>query len=180
MSRHITIPASETDRLRLFALNLSEHEAEQLVAHPEGLSHMLGGASLDHDYVEILRFADVAAMGLGQYLAEGYAVDTDVLAGDADRLGKLDGYGVIILSSAFQSRPAELVVGAKATLICDYGLPETSWQDSDVPPPESAKPYSAPPAARKKQPSNAAMSGRIAMVALLVMALLTFLMIWIA
>ncbi|NRB05046.1 MAG: hypothetical protein HRU30_17485 [Rhodobacteraceae bacterium] len=179
MSQRIDIAVKEVDVVRLFAVNLPEAEARALADAPAGLAGLLGVEALNTDFLEIFSVADLAAIGLGQYLQDGYGVPESALAQDAAKLSQISGYGVVVLSSAVEARPATLSVGPELTLIASYAVAGTDWQADDSPTPEAAQPYSAPEAARKK-PSDAAMSGRIAMAALLVLTLIVLLMVWIA
>ena len=101
------------------------------------------------------------------------------LTPDRAKLEKLGGWVLIVFSLAFEDRAATLTPASSLTLIGTYGEVRTDWSAAQKVEAESAKPYSAPSETVKKKPSDAAMSGRIAMIALIVLGLLTYLMIWI-
>lgn len=179
MAQSVHIPEREHDVIRLFALNLSEDEAQALNENPARIAAMLGLVAVDDQFLEVLKVSDVADIGLAAYLQEGYDIPSNVMAKDSAKLAQLSGHVLVLLSSAVPARPAALTLTQDLTLIGSYAATEVDWSADPTERPESATPYSAPEAARKT-PSDAAMSGRIATLALLVLALLVVVMVWIA
>ena len=178
MSADIHVPAHERGVIRVFALSMTDEEAQVLADQPEALNAVLG-ADVDATFVEVFPLSDLEGVGLVGYLAEGNAVPMDQLTPDRAKLDKLGGWVLIVFSQAFGDREATLHPAASLTLIGTYGETRTDWRATETVEAESAKPYSAPPETVRKKPSDAAMSGRIAMIALLVLGLLTWAMIWI-
>ena len=123
----------------------------------------------------MIKIGDLADLGLIGYLQEGPGLTPDSLAQHKPRLDALSGYVLILYPGAFGTRTtAEL--GPSLTLIATLDAPHTDWSDATTLTSDAA----TEPAPPKVRPSDAAMSGRIAMGALIVLALLTALLIWIA
>ncbi len=179
MSQTIDILEREHDVVRLFALNMIEADAKALAEKPERVAGLLGLTHVDTNFLEILKLHDIRDLGLGQYLQDGYDVTPANISKDMAKLAQLSGHVLILLSSAIGERPTQLVLGQDLTLIGTYGATEVDWSADPAPAPDSAALYSSPDTG-KKRPSDAAMSGRIAMLALLVLAALVLVMVWIA
>ncbi|MCH9832288.1 MAG: hypothetical protein K0U49_02850, partial [Alphaproteobacteria bacterium] len=96
------------------------------------------------------------------------------------KLNSLSGWVLIIFSNAFKNAATTLKPASNLNLIGTYSQTKTDWRTAQTVTAESAKPFTAPPLTIKKKPSDAAMSGRIATLALIVMFALTGLIIWIA
>jgi len=99
---------------------------------------------------------------------------------DKTKLEALDGWVLILFSRAFQDAAATLTPASTLTLIGTYSETGTDWRATETIDTDSAKPYSAPPETTKKRPSDAAMSGRVATLVLIVLALFTYVFIRIA
>ncbi|KIC47933.1 hypothetical protein [Tateyamaria sp. ANG-S1] len=178
MTDTLTVPAHERGVIRVFALSMTDKEAQVLKDDPAALNDALG-TGVNADQVEVFPVSDLEGIGLVGYLVEGNAVPMEQLGPDRSKLEKLGGWVLIVFSLAFEDRAATLRPASSLTLIGTYGELRTDWSAAEKIETDSAKPYSAPPETVKKKPSDAAMSGRIAMVALIVLGLLTYLMIWI-
>ncbi|MFP4043815.1 MAG: hypothetical protein ACLFTP_04500 [Rhodosalinus sp.] len=123
MSEPIDLPAHEAGVIRVFALDLPEAEAERWRA-PEGcdegddpLARALGADPFDRTYAEVIRVADLGAMSLSTYLAEGYGLPEDELASLRGRLDALTGHVAVTMSSAFGGKPQRLEVRAPLRLV---------------------------------------------------------------
>ncbi|APX12305.1 hypothetical protein [Tateyamaria omphalii] len=178
MTALIDIPTNERGVIRVFALSMTDKEAQALKDDPAAINMALG-ADVNADQVEVFPVADLEGVGLVGYLTEGNAVPMDQITPDRAKLEKLGGWVLIIFSLAFEDRAATLDPASSLTLIGTYGELRTDWGAAEKVEADSAKPYSAPSETVKKKPSDAAMSGRIAMIALIVLGILTYLMIWI-
>ncbi|SDY17375.1 aspartate carbamoyltransferase catalytic subunit [Citreimonas salinaria] len=171
------ISGTERDVLRLFALDLPEDEAEGFVTqkgYTWPLRDALGADRLRTDFVDLVRVADLGDMPLSRYLREAHGVTEESLAGLRDRVDALEGVVVALPSQAFDGTTQTLEVRAPLRWIGTFGE-------------ERAEPAGAPlhsEAARGTvsgtKPSDAAMSGRIAAIALLVLFVLVGVMVWIA
>lgn len=145
------------------------------------LANALGLTSLDSDFIDFLVNDELKALPLSQLLIEAHGMDAESVAPDAAKLDALRGQVVLVHSSALaatapsvEPRPPLKFVGRYREAL-KMDAKKMAPAKSVIPPP-NADP--APPA--KKKPSDAAMSGRVATIALLVMALLVWVMIRIA
>lgn len=176
MTADIQVPPNERGVIRVFALSMKNEDAQALKDNPEAIDAALG-ASVDATHVEVFPVSDLEGIGLVGYLAEGNAVPMEQLSPDRAKLDKLGGWVLIVFSLAFGDRETLVKPAAALTLINTYGDIRTDWRATETIKAQSAAPYSAPPETVQKKRSDAAMSGRIAMIALLVLGLLTWAMI---
>jgi hypothetical protein len=168
-------------KIHLFAVNLPPADLAKILLRPGGeaeiMQRLLGQAALDPSMVELFVVKDLAEIGLAGYLADGHGIEDDEIAPHKARLAALDGYALILHQSAFDDPTANLNIGADLTPIAQFSKPKVDWSDAEPLHSEAAQGSVAP---AKKTPSDAAMSGRIAMIALLVLFALTALMVWVA
>lgn len=179
MSTAIDIPANQSGVIRVFALSMTDTEAKALKSDPGAINAMLGGA-VDAEQVEIFPVSDLEGVGMAGYLSEGNAVPEADLAPDRAKLDKLGGWVMIVFSRAFGGAATTLTPQPALTLIGTYGSEGVDWRATETVTSEAAKPFSAPPETVKKKPSDAAMSGRIATLVLILLALFTVVFIWAA
>ncbi|MGJ8610327.1 MAG: hypothetical protein ACSHWY_04500 [Octadecabacter sp.] len=114
--------------------------------------------------------------GLRAFLKDGYGLSDKDLFEHGQTLDAFKGFAAIVRSSSFDKRPVTLTVDGSAKLIAAY---HEDGADTAFPSPIStlgAMGVLTPPPAKKK-PSDAAMGGRVATIALLVMGLLVWVMI---
>lgn len=186
MTTPLHIPAHEAGVLRLFSLSMTEDEAQALLQVPEDedaphpLKTALGAETLDTEFVEVFPISNLEGLGLAGYLHEGNDVPREALKPDAAKLAKLGGWVLIAHSSAFRDAAQTLRPVPELTLVGAYPQEGTDWRATENVTSEAAKPYTAPPETVKKRPSDAAMSGRIATVVLILLGLFTWAIIWIA
>ena len=174
----LDIPAKERGRLHLFALNETPSDPPEPPEPDPRPAEILGITDLNPDYAEIVTIKALRPMSLADYLAEGYDIDDSQLAPTRARINALEGHVLVVLSLAFRDQPHSLASGANLTHVASLQTEGPDWQSSAQVTAESARPGTAPTG--KKRPSDAAMMGRIAMLALLLMFTLTALLIWIA
>ncbi len=179
------IPANENGVVRVFSLSMDSEKAEALKANSSGsggssLQELaLGAAALDATHVEVFAIDDLGDMSLPDYLLEGPGVTVGEIEADRFKLSSLEGWVMIVYSSAFRGRAQSLSPSNQLTLIGTYAQDGTDWRETvDLSTP-SAQPQQVDTPAPKKRPSDAAMSGRIAMLALLVAFFVVGLMLWV-
>ncbi|SLN62892.1 hypothetical protein PSA7680_03316 [Pseudoruegeria aquimaris] len=187
MTAVLTISEHDHKRLYLFAVDAPPEEAEALVTRREAqdggldwpLPALIGATTLNPEFVEAFDVSELADFGLMQYLHEGGGIPEDQLAPFAEQLNALTGWVVLITSAAFEGTPQELWPQPPLRLLARFE------EESPAPPPpfglesQSAEGVlESPPT--KKQVSDAAMSGRIAMLMLILMFALTGVVIWIS
>ncbi len=169
----ITVPTGETGVTRVFALSMPASEARSLREDTAAQQRALGADQLEARGVEVFAVGDLGEMGLTGYLREGVDVQEDQLKRDAARLSAIDGWVMLVYSSAFSSEAATLDPAPALTLIGTYGQtrPDSAQVDLQA---EAAKPYTGTPDAN---PQAAPARGRgqsmiiFAIVVLLALAL---------
>jgi hypothetical protein len=190
VTARLIIPADEHGTVRLLAVNLPEaqvaamlHDAPQPVTLtgelPEvpAAADLLGWPDLDTRHTELFAVRDLTGFGLMGYLTEGLGLDEAQITPDRARLAALDGYVLILMSRAFRGQAVTVDLPGALTLIGTYR--ETAAPIRFEPLPAGGA-QDAPATKGRKPVSDAAMSGRIATVALLVLFALTGLVIWMA
>lgn len=134
------------------------------------------------NHIQRVEIKELGDMTLSAFLGAGYSIEQDKLDPYVAQLDGLGGVVFLMRSRAFAERPATLNRGGDAKLIATFAEPGVDVNFEPLPD-ESAKRPSIPApedAPVKKKPSDAAMSGRVATIALLVMAFLVWLMIKVA
>lgn len=183
----IEIPAQEHGVVRVFSLSMSEEQSRALKANTDGnggssLQELaLGAVALNPAHVEVFAVADLGDMTLADYLIQGPDVQPQMIDPDRFKLSALEGWVMIVFSSAFKGAAQTLNPSAQLTLVGTYAQEGIDWDDPiDLSTP-SALPQKTehPEPAPQKGPSDAAMSGRIAMLALLVAFFVVALMFWV-
>lgn len=166
--------------VRLFATN---SQLSMDIGHSgtyDRLCRALGIEQIDPEQVQQLQTGVLADMTVSDFLREGYEVDV----GDAqmrktlNALTKDDVLLLVIRSAAFLDRPATLTVDGEAKLIATLREPDVDVVFKPLPKPNPTE--ILVDQMTKKTPSDAAIGGRVATVALLVMALLVYVMIKVA
>lgn len=178
MSKALKITSAERGLVRVFSLSMSETAAEALKGDADKLQAAIG-APVNPAHVEVFALKDLGDMSLAEYLVEGPGVDTKALDTDRIKLGALEGWVLIVYSSAFAGVTGQVTPRADLTLIGTYPQEGVDWSDTvDLSTP-SALPYQNATPTVRKTPSDAAMAGRVATAALLVIFALVGLMIWV-
>ena len=137
----------------------------------------IGVIGLKSEDVQHVVLAELGDMPLRSFLSVAYEIDANALD-KVTELDELTGNVFIVRSSAFLDRPETLTTDGAARLVATLWEPSKVGGFAPAIKTESAEGILTPPA--KKIPSDAAMSGRIATIALMVMGLLVVLMIWVA
>lgn len=184
MTATLSIPAAESGLIRVFALSLPEAEAKalkadtpQVGAHP--VERALGAQTLVTKHVEVFPIADLGDMSLPDYLTEGAGAARPPIDTDRAKLTALEGWVMIVYSGAFGGVAQDITPESALTLIGTYAQEGTDWTNVIDIETASAVPQAAPAPELKRPPSDAAMSGRIAMLALLVAFAVVGLMLWV-
>lgn len=179
------VAKGERGIVRIFAVDLPEPELEHFTARTTGtngkvrwpLQEALGVPVLDEDFIEQFPMEDLAELGLSGYLSEGYDIPDDALSNVSDALDAIAGNVLLIWSEAFGGAETILVPSAPLRHVATLQEPQPEVQFEPLPN-KSAK--REPEDVRNKPAiSDAAMSGRIALIALLVAFFAVGLMIWI-
>jgi hypothetical protein len=185
MTDTIDIPANEAGLVRIFALSMDAADAQQMKDTPPSgtgtspTEEALGAAALDGTHIEVFSLADLGEMTLPEYLVEGAGITAEALAHDRSKLAALDGWVMILYSSALGGTAQHLNPVPALTLIGTYPQEGIDWSPEVGLSTPSALPYQQSPGPVRKKPSDAAMAGRIATAALLVLFALVGLMVWV-
>ncbi|WP_458791483.1 hypothetical protein [Yoonia sp. MH D7] len=170
----LSIPAN--DHGAIYVLELNRPAPDGLVEKSDAaLMAVFGNVVLNTDYVDAITPGMLTDMSLADLVEKGY--DMPVSARDAETLRGLFGTVVLVTSAAFGGN------AMKIDLPTDVRLVTTLRASASMSAPQPIHTDSAKgivPPSGKKPPSQAAMSGRVATIALLVMFLIVAIMIWIA
>lgn len=184
MSDRIEIRESESGVVRVFDVDLDRAEAETFNRRNGSwpLQDALGAETLDPHHVDLIQVEDLTGFGLHQYLEEGMGVSWDDLEDEHVVVEGLKGTVLIVGSRAFGGQAQVLTPRAPLTLVATLNEEKAPVQFEPLP---SAGAQVAPAPeeaaeAEPKQKSDAAISGRVAMIALLVLFVLTAVVVWVA
>ena len=167
----LNIPQGEFGQIRLFAVNrpidamareLGSSDKAQVIAD-------LLGFDAAPNTAELFAVSDLTGVGLPRYLSDGYTVTDAQIARDRVRLDALDGYILLLFSSAFGGAKTTLEIGPDLTLIDTYG----EEQSAMTAPPltaEAAQPYSGVPNMTPSTPPRGRAGGAMILLAMLVAA----------
>ncbi len=172
MSTRIDVPSGESGTVRVFATDLDKDQIEGF-----DVAAVLGASVLDAEQVELFDVSDLQGLGLTGFLEEGHGIPRTQLADMAAQLDTLKGVVLIVPSRAFRGEKQTLTPTAPLRLLGIFfeDRPQVNFEKL---PSEAAQGNVNTEATPR--PSNAAMSGRVAMIALLFLALLVAVMIWVA
>ncbi|MBS1301013.1 hypothetical protein [Loktanella sp. SALINAS62] len=169
----LTIPADDYGQIRIFSVPPPASEA-LLNSDPDAVAQALGTDALNLDFVDVVDTENLAGLSLLDYLHQGYDVPAD-LADDA-ALRDLRGPVILVMSRATSGAAVTLHPAAGVRHVTTIGQPARLQAPLSPLPGAGA----AGIVTGKAPPSNAAMSGRVATIALLVLFVLVALMIWVA
>lgn len=159
----LTIPAHDRGRVYLFAL--PDDPAPDVAA-------LLGVEVLDLAHVDVIRLADLEGVGLRGYLTEGMGIPAAEIGPEANRD---TGTVAVLRSPAFGGRRAEVIPAPGVRHLASYGEARAAAPGAPLRSASAGRAASGRPV-----PSQGAILGRVAMVALLVLFALAALMVWIA
>lgn len=184
MSDRFQIPALEHGIVRLFTVNLSADEIPGFSERGDidgnaswPLQDALGIKDLDEEFVEVFAIDDLEDFGLTGYMIEGLGIAEDDISRQRAQLNAIKGFVLIVYSAAFKGIAQALSPKAPLRWIGTYVEDREPVTFAPLPA-DSAK--GNVPAPAKASPSDAAMSGRVATIALLIMFALVGVMIWVA
>lgn len=186
------LPMDEFRAIWVYGMNLSAEDWGALLAETDDpetgtvkrpLRDALGLTSLDSDFIDFLVTDELEAVSLSKLLVEAHGMDAQSVEPDAALLDRLRGQVLLVHSGALNGKspsvepkpPLKFIGRYSEALESDATLMAPAHGVASTPPPADVP---APPT--KKKPSDAAVGGRVATVALLIMFLLVIVMIWIA
>lgn len=169
----INIPAN--DHGAIYVLELNRPSPDGLGDKTDAaMMAVFGNVVLNTDYVDAITPGMLADMSLPDFILNGY--DMPVSTIQAEELRGLMGAVVLVMSAAFGGTAFDINLPSDVRLV--MVLRETPRMSAPRPITSDSAVGSVPQA--RKKPSDAAMSGRIATYALLVLFALVAVMIWIA
>ena len=172
MSEKITVSAHEHGVVRVFAVDLPEGET---LTH-DGAEAALGTAPLDPDYTQIVALKDLEGLGLSDFLIEGMGLPEDQINPMRPQLEALTGQVLVLSSPAMGGAARHLTPRAPLRLVGTFHEDSPPVKFEQLP----SGGATGAPLTGKTRPSDAAMSGRVALIALLVLFALVAVMVWVA
>jgi hypothetical protein len=107
MSDPLHVSSAERGIVRVFTTDL-DPEGDAAITR-KNVARLLGrDIVLDPEKVEVFPASVIEALGLAQYLRDGYAIPDEALAGKAAVLDALSGLVILVPSSAFEGRAVTL------------------------------------------------------------------------
>ena len=169
----VTIPKGEHGQIRLFAVNRPiDAMARDLRSHDkQHLINDLLGRDIPASGAELFALSDLTGVGLPRYLSDGYTVTPEQISRDRARLDALDGYVLLLFSSAFEGREATLELGSDLTLIGTYGEEQPVMTAAPLTA-DAALPYTGVPSMTPKTAPRGRSGGALIALALIVAAIL--------
>ena len=108
-------------------------------------------------------------MGLAGYLRDGLDAEETGLVRDGAKLSALDGWVMLLYSSAFGGATATLTPAPELTLIGTYGRTKADQTRIDIAS-DAAQPYTGHPTIPPTPPARYSAGGSMVVVALIVLA----------
>ena len=170
----LTLPANDHGLIRIFKVR-TPVPAGLEERTPAALAALFGTDDLDPDFIDVVDTRQLAGLSLMDYLHQGY--DIPDTAADDPALRDLKGIVVLIMSRAARGRGVTLTLADTVTHVTTTGDPARLRIPAA---PVASAAAEGTVSAGKAAPSNAAMSGRVATIALLILFALVALMIWVA
>ena len=173
----LTIPKAEYGQIRVFAVNRPV-DAMAAAVQSDGKAALirdLVGFDVPDGSAELFAVSDLTGVGLPRYLSDGYTVTQAQISADRARLEALDGYVLMLFSSAFDGAETTFHIGPDLTLIGTYG----EEQPAMTAPPltaEAAQPYTGVPNTTPRNPPSGRAGG--AMIALAVIVAIGLILWW--
>ena len=180
MTARIAVRQGEQGRVWVFAVDLDGEDLSAFTRRNGGwpLQQALGAEALDPNHVEVFPVSDLEGVGLARYLEEGHGVPPDQLADMRARLDAQAGTVMVLTSRAVRGATQTLTPRTPLRLLASFSEEHSPVRFEPLPSGGAAPPTAIPEKTRGT--SNSALSGRVAMVALLVLFALVGVMIWIA
>ncbi len=170
----LTLPTNDHGLIRVFRVT-DPAPAGLAEKTPAALQALFGTDALDVTYVDVVDTRHLAGLSLLDYLHQGYDVPSD--AADDAALRDLTGVVVLIMSRAAAGQALTLTLAPQVTHVTTTGDPVQLRTPGQKLPSSSA---TGRVTGSKAPPFAAAMSGRVATIALLVLFALVGVMIWVA
>lgn len=176
----IEVKAGEHGVVRVLAaeLPMDEVRARYDKTGCDRLAALFGIEEIDPDYVDLIDPSGADGLALSTYLVDGIGLPEELVAPEAAKLDALGKPALVISSPAFKGEAVKLNIQRPFELVATFEEPVS------VPSMEPLRSAGAVGTldgeSGRAGPSDAAMMGRVATIALLVIFVLVAVMIWIA
>ena len=171
MTDALTIPPGPERCVWVFAIDLPEDQAATFARG--SLAEALGVDAVDPAHTELIDADTFTEYGLSRYLTDGQGIAEDSLAPDTEKLDALRGPLLLVFRPALGQ--GQLSPRAPLRLIGRYDeVPSPARIGMAAYDPEA----DILPVQTPKRPSDAAMSGRVATVVLILLAIFVALFVW--
>ncbi|SLN53719.1 hypothetical protein [Pseudooctadecabacter jejudonensis] len=187
MTDTMHVSATEIGVVRVFAVDLRADQVDAFETKLQigdtttwPIADALGADLLDPDHFDLFDSAILDDLGLAGLLMDGHGIPKAEVEPMRAQLEAVTGHVLILHSRAVNGTDQTLTPKPPLRWIGTFATERAPVSFDTLPNPDPSATLEDPPQTKKKQPSDAAMSGRIATLALLVMALLVGLMIWVA
>jgi hypothetical protein len=165
----LNIPLGEFGQIRLFAVNRPVDAMTRALRSSDKtqvISDLLGFDAAPNT-AELFAVSDLTGVGLPRYLTDGYTVTAAQITRDRARLDALDGYVLLLFSSAFGGAETTLEIGPDLTLIGTYGEEQPAMTASPLTA-DASQPYTGVPNLTPITPPRGRAGGAMIMLAMLV------------
>jgi hypothetical protein len=113
MTADIAIPLGQHGQLHLFTLDPAQPDLSKFLRDPDGvtdamLAQLLGLSEVPTGSVELIRLADVSALGLRDFLIEGHDVLPETLGDAFAWLDDLTGFALIVHAAIATTTPVQI------------------------------------------------------------------------
>ncbi|AWB47548.1 hypothetical protein HYN69_02620 [Gemmobacter aquarius] len=170
----LRIPLTRDRAVWLFAVDLLDTEIDAFLAGD--LAAALGTDTVDAGQIEVIDTDTIRVIGLAKYLSEANGMDDATVAPDTAMLDSLRGRLLMVFRAALGAGGTTLTPRPPLRFIGHYAEPAPALP---LPMPETPS-ASGVLEGPRAGPSDAAMSGRIATVVLILIFVFTALFVWLA
>lgn len=174
MTDPLRIPLTHDRAVWLFAIDLPDAEIDAFLAGD--LAAALGTDAVDAGQIEVIDTDTIRVIGLAKYLSEANGMDDATVSPDTAMLDSLRGRLLMVFRAALGDGGTRLTPRPPLRFIGHYAEPAPA-----LPPPMPDTPSaSGILAGPRTGPSDAAMSGRVATVVLILLFIFTAVFVWLA
>lgn len=174
MTDALGIPLTLDRAVWLFAIDLPDADIDAFLAGD--LASALGTDAVDPGQIEVIDTDTLRVIGLAKYLSEANGMDDATVAPDAAMLDSLRGRLLMVFRAALGTGGTSLHPRPPLRFIGHYAEPAPAMPLPMGTSPSASGVLEGP----RGKPSDAAMSGRIATVVLILLFLFTGLFFWLA
>lgn len=171
------VPRNEQGTTRIFTLSMPAVQAQALRDDPERQKALLGVDNLHASGTEVFAISDLGDLGLAGYLREGIDANQADINRDTARLAALEGWVMLVHSSAFGGHAVTLKPAPELTLVGTYAQTREDKPAVELQS-DAAQPYTGTGAEPVEQTPAQRSSGSlvVAVLAVIGIAILWFLL----